>query len=285
VAYVVQSLADWVTCLASMPGVDSNMVSLLGFSAGAYAVTELLACRHQVRFHALAFGGVHGHGQPDLRGICGKNRIKNADSIKRKWNDYIQRLKFHKGAPGGIFAAHHPNDAMSLWDHAEQICGVLSGRQVAHGFPPCKLEKVALDKSQKKTKSAHNYLESTFLRRELLDKLLLGHDTNQEPANSHYSNSGSENESFWSDTSSSILLLDHGTNQKRELYYSDSGSDSESFWYHPNSSIGRCSSSRGRSSSIRARTRTPPPRMQQRHKIIDLTVFQSLEELKDETSN
>jgi poly(3-hydroxybutyrate) depolymerase len=60
---IATRLVSWIKYLANFPGIDCNKVSLLGFSAGAYAATELLACRREVRFDCVVLGGVHGHGQ------------------------------------------------------------------------------------------------------------------------------------------------------------------------------------------------------------------------------
>ena len=43
----------------------THPVLCIGFSAGAYCLTELLALGRP-QFGAVAFGGLHGHGQPDL---------------------------------------------------------------------------------------------------------------------------------------------------------------------------------------------------------------------------
>ena len=64
-----ETVADWINHMANLPGIDRNRISIIGFSAGAYAATEILACS-RVRLHCLFVGGVHGHGQPDLEGAA-----------------------------------------------------------------------------------------------------------------------------------------------------------------------------------------------------------------------
>eukprot|EP00929_Paragymnodinium_shiwhaense_P104576 TRINITY_DN6914_c0_g1_i1.p1 TRINITY_DN6914_c0_g1~~TRINITY_DN6914_c0_g1_i1.p1 ORF type:complete len:330 (-),score=43.54 TRINITY_DN6914_c0_g1_i1:40-1029(-) len=53
---------QWIEELATCDGVDVHRIGLFGFSAGAYAVTEVLA-RADVTFSGVGMGGVHGHGQ------------------------------------------------------------------------------------------------------------------------------------------------------------------------------------------------------------------------------
>ena len=50
-------VANFVNCLADEDGIDPNLVSLLGFSAGAYAVTELLTSSdiHLISFRYVCF--------------------------------------------------------------------------------------------------------------------------------------------------------------------------------------------------------------------------------------
>ena len=59
---VTEMYKHWIKALISGPGVDSNRVAILGFSAGAYAVTELLAQNLDYRIRGAGIAGVHGHG-------------------------------------------------------------------------------------------------------------------------------------------------------------------------------------------------------------------------------
>ena len=115
--------------------IDSALISLVGFSAGAYAVTELLAFSDSnFHIHRVVLAGVHGHGQPDSRGINDK-RINDMDNITNKWNEYKQRIASHKGAGGGIAYLHNENDATCLVKFAQDIRKVLEDRQAQLGLP------------------------------------------------------------------------------------------------------------------------------------------------------
>ena len=175
---IATRLVSWIKYLANFPGIDCNKVSLLGFSAGAYAATELLACRREVSFDCVVLGGVHGHGQPDLEG---KSRIANQSDIREKWKNYMRRLKSHGGARGGIYVVHHREDQYSSWSQAMCICETLSKRQADLGYNEVDIVEAHLDKSGKKTKGSHNYMESTFFRAELFEKLLDNGRTRYSP--------------------------------------------------------------------------------------------------------
>ena len=58
------ALAGLVGYLAGHDGVDRSRVALAGFSAGAYACTELLA-QQLPKLCVVIVGGLHGHATPD----------------------------------------------------------------------------------------------------------------------------------------------------------------------------------------------------------------------------
>ena len=67
----VRRIASWINGLSDTPGINKLMVSLIGFSAGAYAATEILASG-KVDIYSFIVGAVHGHGAPELPKWAGK---------------------------------------------------------------------------------------------------------------------------------------------------------------------------------------------------------------------
>lgn len=168
-----EELAEWLQELAQDPAIDSERVSLLGFSAGAYAITELLATCLFRPFVAV-LGGVHGHGQPDMKNIVGKRKAKE-EEILEKWDAYIERVRHHGGATGGILGAHNQGDAHSSHEYAQHIYNALIEGQEEHQLEArVKCELVPLDCESKKKggRCSHNYIKNTFHRKELVDYLL-----------------------------------------------------------------------------------------------------------------
>lgn len=88
----IQTVLDkwvmWMHVLAEYPGIEKNEISIMGFSAGAYAITELLADPRIIPLRAAIVGGLHGHGQPDGQGI---RRQRQRQAIE-KWGTYIRRF-------------------------------------------------------------------------------------------------------------------------------------------------------------------------------------------------
>merc|ERR1712151_713641 len=92
----VQLLSNWIMSLREHPGIDEEWVSLLGFSAGAYAITEIMAARAANNYasggalqpRSIVLGGVHGHGQPGLEGLDARRRAMQP-KILAKWEAYL----------------------------------------------------------------------------------------------------------------------------------------------------------------------------------------------------
>ena len=59
----VERIADWIDVVTDRDDVDRDMISLIGFSAGAYSATEILASGRAC-IHSMMIGAVHGHGPP-----------------------------------------------------------------------------------------------------------------------------------------------------------------------------------------------------------------------------
>eukprot|EP00929_Paragymnodinium_shiwhaense_P104468 TRINITY_DN68901_c0_g1_i1.p1 TRINITY_DN68901_c0_g1~~TRINITY_DN68901_c0_g1_i1.p1 ORF type:complete len:707 (-),score=182.65 TRINITY_DN68901_c0_g1_i1:38-2062(-) len=185
----LERISNWMEDLIQTPKVDAGRVCIMGYSAGAYMVSELVAGA-PVTIQRAAMGGVHGHGQPDLEDIQGKHRRDEfGDEIKQKWANYTLRLDNHAGVPGGIYMAHHPKDQYCRYELAEDICQRLDRRQAALDFPQCLFHKVTtLDTCKKRdARSAHSYFRPAFLTKKFWrwfvngDDVILDSEEPEEP--------------------------------------------------------------------------------------------------------
>jgi len=181
----VKAFVEWMQdlCEAALEegSVDGKHPRALGFSAGAYALTEILAHAHrEPLLWCLALGGLHGHGQPEADDIQGHWRQEKA-----MWNfdAYLERLRWHPGVPGGFFCFHHPEDSVCPWRHARKIAEVLDARQTELGFEAMEIEELwTLDKTSRSTTARqlaqgkkpqmHGYQDTAFLRQSFLQRLL-----------------------------------------------------------------------------------------------------------------
>eukprot|EP00971_Amphidinium_carterae_P247673 4918048-Amphidinium_carterae.1 len=113
----VARMADWIVCAShdrasartlvvhrqperlGMVGrnarINSNLIFISGFSAGAYACSELLALGLDFPVAAMVFGGVHGHGNTPE--ICATQQLGQLAKLRipefnGKWQAYLRRL-------------------------------------------------------------------------------------------------------------------------------------------------------------------------------------------------
>lgn len=172
----VRLYASWIKALGDDPSIDSDWITVVGYSAGAYAASEIFACG-MVSLRSVVLGGIHGHGQPDLEGVDGK-RVNRGNSIIGKWRSYIDRMSSHSGAVGGIFGAHHRGDTVCPWKHAVSIFHAMEKRQLELGLPRVHLMEVSEEDKhehhtkRKAKKGGHNYIDQTVLRADLLEQIL-----------------------------------------------------------------------------------------------------------------
>lgn len=152
-------IADLVKRLAG-----PRPILALGFSAGAYCLTELLALG-RLQIKAAAFGGLHAHGQSDLEGIPKKRQY----GVLEKFEEYLQRLRQHPGVPGGIFAVHGKDDGWSPMRYAMPALEELGARNQALGFPRVRL---AVLPEGSGGHSGHDYEGAAIWRQWLLRQLL-----------------------------------------------------------------------------------------------------------------
>jgi len=157
----VSLLADLVAGLAG----DRPVVAI-GFSAGAYCLTELLALGRP-RLEAVAVGGLHGHGQPDLTDIP-KKRQPGAIA---KFKAYLKRLGGHPGVPGGTFAVHAEDDSWSPKQYARTVLEAIGTRNAERGCPRVLLTMLPAGLGGKRSRG-HNYESTAIWRADLFRQLL-----------------------------------------------------------------------------------------------------------------
>ena len=171
----VISFANWMAYLAGKDCVDSKRVGIFGFSAGAYAIVEILA-QCSTPLSGVGLGGIHGHGQLDLADIPKVHHIGAA----AKFGAFLHRLSQHQGVPW-IEATHCVDDLESRWEDATRIFSALNERQRQLGLPEVcvrQLDAFSCDvvsgKAKPKHKTHHNYFGTAFLRREFFVALFGG---------------------------------------------------------------------------------------------------------------
>ena len=135
----VELLADLVEAVA-----EGHPVVSIGFSAGAYCLTELLALGRP-HFAAMALGGLHGHGQPDLDEIPKKRR----EGVIEKFEQWLARVSNHPGVAGGILAMHAEDDPWSPKRFAKLGFDAIGARNKDLGFPRVRLTVLTSGKGHK----------------------------------------------------------------------------------------------------------------------------------------
>eukprot|EP00971_Amphidinium_carterae_P350844 6491772-Amphidinium_carterae.2 len=112
------------------PQVDPNKVFMFGFSAGGYALTEMIASHRGLSARAIVLGGIHGHGnavEDAIKCYSGaKPKPEVLDSFADKWSAYLERMR--NSPPRHvlqIFAVHNVKDTLSPWGPAQSIIDAL----------------------------------------------------------------------------------------------------------------------------------------------------------------
>ena len=160
---MVRGFLEFIRFFMALLGIDDARVGLLGYSAGGYAVAELLAAGG-VRFTGVGIAGGHCHG--DLaEGLSGEHL-----------QAFKCRVGLHEGA-GWIQMIHCKTDKLSPWPNASHLEECLNVGQRGRGLPHVSL--VLLNASDlkpppnnQKNKNHHQYLNVAFLNREFLNCLL-----------------------------------------------------------------------------------------------------------------
>eukprot|EP00930_Biecheleria_cincta_P031892 TRINITY_DN22119_c0_g1_i1.p1 TRINITY_DN22119_c0_g1~~TRINITY_DN22119_c0_g1_i1.p1 ORF type:complete len:372 (-),score=39.26 TRINITY_DN22119_c0_g1_i1:177-1292(-) len=202
---MVKGFASWMRDLCKMASkegsVDGERPRAFGFSAGAYALTEILVhSSMKQRIWSLALGGLHGHGQPEVDDVPNSWRRRQA---VEKFDAYLERVRRHPGVPGGLFLFHHPEDNVCPWRYARKIAEALNARQTELGHAAMQIEELwELDKSSRATTARqqsqgikpqmHGYQNTAFLNDRFLCQFLHAADSN-----------GSNHDTYWKGSSRS----------------------------------------------------------------------------------
>jgi len=169
----VQLYCKWLDALSMFPRVATTRIGLFGWSAGAYAVTEILAAGC-IPLSGVGLGGVHGHGQSNLEGLP----PQFASIARPKFDAYLKRLKEMSGVPW-IEATHGITDTESKWADAQAIFEALTEAQQAGLNPEVSVralepEEQDVRPKSKKNKTHHNYFNASFVRAEFFVALFGG---------------------------------------------------------------------------------------------------------------
>lgn len=155
----VDDYVTWISTLAAAAHIDRKSVSIFGTSAGAYAVTEIIAGNADVRLQCVGLCAVHGHGQPDADGLDEK-RLRNKAAIKDNWDKYTARLRRHRRTPKTILGIHNKEDTTCEWKYAELVYKALDEARASQRCKPTTIELVTVQVSRKRTN--HNYVVDAF---------------------------------------------------------------------------------------------------------------------------
>ena len=172
---LAERYSAFVAAVGRWNGIDSARIGLFGFSAGAYAVVELLAIScGGVRLSGVGLGGVHGHGQCDLTDIPEKSSHRARHTFER----FLGRLSHHGGCRW-IEATHGITDQQSRWEDARRIFEAKDQRQYELNSPRVsvrRLEACEQDilSSSKRSRAYHSYFNVAFMRPAFLIALLGG---------------------------------------------------------------------------------------------------------------
>ena len=154
----VEKYCHWIQILAGSSGIDPNSVSLFGGSAGAYAVSEVMASG-TCKLHCVGLAALHGHGRPDGVGLSALCRDR-LEEIKFKWFAYINRIREHKSSPNILIGVHTVEDSFCPWRYAEFIYSTLECVRQVRDLPSIKIFMV--DPSRIRTQSVELFLQLAF---------------------------------------------------------------------------------------------------------------------------
>mmetsp|Transcript_83563 Transcript_83563/g.194297 ORF Transcript_83563/g.194297 Transcript_83563/m.194297 type:complete len:445 (-) Transcript_83563:73-1407(-) len=172
-AETVALFSSWLIALSGRSGIDAGRFGLFGWSAGAYAVSELLAFG-SCPLSGVGLGGVHGHGNNDVAGLPAMLAARAPELFEV----YLERLRGHQGVPW-IEATHGNTDQESRWEDAQDIFQVLTTRQEMLGYPAVSVRELAPEDQdvrpkKRRNKTHHNYFAGAFYREEFLVALFGG---------------------------------------------------------------------------------------------------------------
>ncbi len=151
----VEMYCYWIRILAESSGIDPNSVSLFGGSAGAYAVSEVMASG-TCELHCVGLAALHGHGRPDDVGLSAEFR-SCLEEIRGKWFAYIKRIREHKSSPKFLIGFHTVEDSFCPWRYADVIYGSLEHGRKIRGLRSTKV--VRGDPSRIRSQSVELFLQ------------------------------------------------------------------------------------------------------------------------------
>mmetsp|Transcript_25666 Transcript_25666/g.40594 ORF Transcript_25666/g.40594 Transcript_25666/m.40594 type:complete len:495 (+) Transcript_25666:100-1584(+) len=165
---LVETFVEWIRSLAGDASIDRDWISILGYSAGAYAVTEVVNANRDIHFAVALVGGVHGHSQSDFIDV--PEKLQN-DNVRIKWKAYLERIASHTHPPREFLVVHHPEDEMCPWRYSEELCRAFDTRRRELGASPMQVDLIINMPKSKKNKSNHGYHDKAILRPTFFAKL------------------------------------------------------------------------------------------------------------------
>ena len=136
----VAKYCHWIQSLAGAEGIDHTSVSLFGGSAGAYAVSEIIASG-TCELYCVGLAALHGHGRPDRVGLdeqCKSRFVK----ISANWTAYINRIGNHLRGPSILIGVHSEEDTYCPWRYAREIYKVFDNCREIQRLLPTRLVRV-----------------------------------------------------------------------------------------------------------------------------------------------
>ena len=163
---MIRGFLEFIRFFMALPDIDDARVGLLGYSAGGYAVAELLAAGG-VWFKGVGIAAGHCHG--DLGEGLSEEHLEA----------FKCRLSSHQGA-GWIKMIHCETDKLSPWPNAWHLMECLNERQCGLGFPPVVLQLLRASElvsrpNSKRNKHHHQYWYDAFFRDGVFLACLLGY--------------------------------------------------------------------------------------------------------------
>ena len=160
---MVELFGDFMASVARSDGIDALRVCLLGYSAGAYAVVELLAASPRVSFSGVAVAGAHGHGL----------HVEGEANVK--FESFLSRLRGHSGARW-IEMIHCREDRVCCWANALQMFGAMDEGQRRLGYASVLLRLLEIDQldtpvNKWSNRNRHQYFYAAFVDNGFLQRL------------------------------------------------------------------------------------------------------------------
>eukprot|EP00971_Amphidinium_carterae_P335576 6471511-Amphidinium_carterae.2 len=126
--------------LAKHPRVDPRKIVLYGFSAGAYAISELLTTHQSVIARTIVLGGIHGHGdsvtQCQVLALPPKLQ-QRIPEFEKKWEAYLLRLASGPNIhPDRMVVVHNTLDTLSYWAPAREIWQAMDDKDLGRNESP-----------------------------------------------------------------------------------------------------------------------------------------------------